>query len=328
MHQLEIFNTIPDQYNYYFDIKLPDLSSLKDINKAIVCGVGSSAFPASIIQDHIKKLYKRDILFICNDNELPQWIDKNTLVIIASFSGSTTEPVSCLKAAIEKKYPLIGISMGGEISRICGIQKIPYISLPKVNLPKYHSGIMVSAILRVLNEVNLVPKQDEEIQNIKIILDPLMVNIRKSAESLAKKIKERIITIYSESKDVVSADIAKLCLNETGKTLAFSQVLPESTYNEISAYEFSTFPHGIILLTGPQINKKTLQKFELLQTLMVEKNIIFERINCNFEKGLYRNIYFTIYFSYLSYFIAIESEYNLYHESYSDKLRLLLKSSI
>ena len=326
MSPLEIFGSMIAQYKYYFDIKIPELTPIKDVNKIIICGMGGSAFPAEIVIDHIREKYKREIVFLNRDYELPYWVDQNTLVIASSFSGSTEETLSCMNEALKRKIPVLGMSMGGEISRICSESKLPYISLPKVVMPRFGAGFMTAAILRVAYELKLIPQQDEEINNIDILISPLIVNIQKTTEALSKKIKERIISIYTDSYNISAGNIAKICINETGKTIGYNNIYSESNHNELASFQHTPYPHAMLLLSYPGINNRILERFSLMPQLTEDRNIIFEKINCNFENIFYRDIYFTIFFSYLSYYIAIESGYDPVATPTQDRIKTILKS--
>lgn len=325
MDTLEIFQTIPSQYNYYFDVKIPDVSELRGVNKILICAMGGSAFPVEIAADHIKEKYGRDILFVSRDYKLPYWVKTDTLVIACSFSGSTEETLSCMKEAIDRGLPVMGMSMGGEISRICSEQKIPYISLPKVVMPRFGSGYIVGSVFRLMTELRLIPAQNEEIQNVEVLLNPLIVNIQKTAQEYATDLKDRFLTIYSDQSQQTAIDLSRIALNETGKVLAYGNIYSESNHNEMASFKYSPYKHGMLLLTYPGMHPRMLQRFEIVPELVPHADILLKKVNCNFENILYRDIYYQIFFCFLSYYLAVNAGHDPVEIDMQEDLKKRLK---
>jgi len=314
-----------DQFDYYYSVKMPDLTEYRNFTRIVICGMGGSSFPADIVADHVKEVYKRDFISVCRDYKLPFYVDENTLVIAASFSGSTEETLSCMKEAMDRKIPLVGISMGGEISRLCSENNIPYISLPKVTMPRFGAGYMISALFRVLSDTKLIPQQDEEINNIKILLSPVSIYAKKTAEGIAKKIKNRIVTIYSDVEMSSAGNVARICINETAKVFGYHAELSECNHNELACLEITPHSHAFLLLTYPTMHKRITQRFEVMRELLSKSDIIYEKVNANFDKILLKDVYFIMFFSYLGYFLAIESDHDPIGTPTQDAIKMILK---
>jgi glucose/mannose-6-phosphate isomerase len=325
METLDLLNSYLDQFNYYFDVIIPDLTRFQGVKRVVICAMGGSAFPVDIIADHVREAYRRDTITLNRDYDLPLWADGETLIIACSFSGSTEETLSCMNEAIEKQLPLIGVSMGGEISRICSEKNIPYISLPKIVMPRFGSGYIISTITKILTELKLLPSQSEEFKNIKIILEPLRINAQKTAEEMSKNLVDRIISIYTDSKHNAAGNIAKICINETAKVIGYHSTLSESNHNELASLSETPYKHGLILLTDPSQNPKIAQRFDLMKDILHGKDLVFEKINSNFEKILHRDIYYTMFFTYLGYYLALESKHDPVATPTQDEIKKLLK---
>jgi glucose/mannose-6-phosphate isomerase len=325
MDTLNSIDAYLDQFDFYSDLKLPDLTPLRGINKILVCAMGGSAFPVDVVSDHLKEHYQRDIVFLSRDYNLPYWVDSDTLIVACSFSGSTEETLSCMQEAIDRKLPLLGVSMGGEISRLCSEQNIPYIALPKVLMPRFGSGYIISCLLRVVVELKLIPKQNEEVSNIKILLDPLKIHLKKTAEGMAKKLVGRIVSIYTDSLHHTAGNIAKICINETAKVISYCNIYSESNHNELASFSYTPYSHAMLLLTYPKMNHRYDQRFELLKQLLPDKDIDYEKVNSNFDQILYRDLQYIMFFTYLGYFLAIESDHDPVGTPTQDSIKKLLK---
>jgi glucose/mannose-6-phosphate isomerase len=90
-------------------------SRTEPIHNIIISGLGGSGFLADCLFD------------LCNDTigpcqyvankgySLPKFCDKNTLLILVSYSGNTEETVSCFHEAMSKGLKPICVSSGGKL---------------------------------------------------------------------------------------------------------------------------------------------------------------------------------------------------------------------
>lgn len=63
-------------------------NTYNQISSVVVCGLGGSGIGGKLVQ----KWTEKDIhipFLVCQDYELPQFVDSNTLLIISSYSGNT-----------------------------------------------------------------------------------------------------------------------------------------------------------------------------------------------------------------------------------------------
>ncbi len=96
----------------------------KKFRNIIVSGLGGSAISADLMQNFLKD--ELSLPFFVNRNyQLPNFADKNTLLIISSYSGNTEETVSVLEEGIRKKCKIICISTGGKVEEIALKEKNP-----------------------------------------------------------------------------------------------------------------------------------------------------------------------------------------------------------
>lgn len=107
----------PDQCESVWDesskLKFP-AEYIKSKN-IVVCGMGGSRFTPKTI----KELFRDRITVpydIIDDYSLPNYVNKDSLVILSSYSGSTEEVLSCAVDAVERNAKLTGIMKGGKIT--------------------------------------------------------------------------------------------------------------------------------------------------------------------------------------------------------------------
>lgn len=83
----------------------------KEIDNIVFAGMGGSNLPAYIIQSISPLLLNIPFEIIAN-YRLPQYVSKNTLVILASYSGNTEEIMSCGQDAEEGGTTCFGDERG------------------------------------------------------------------------------------------------------------------------------------------------------------------------------------------------------------------------
>jgi glucose/mannose-6-phosphate isomerase len=218
-----------------------DLSSIKrTFNKIIVSGLGGSAIGADLVKQFAGTSLK--IPFFVNRNySLPPYADKETLVIISSYSGNTEETVSVLDQAVKLGVQIICITTGGRVEEIAAGKKLAVIKLQKGFQPRYALGLGFFSILKILHILKLIPDQDNIVNTIQTIWKDRGAEYssgKNTAYFLAQKLIGFIPIIYS-AEDITSAAgyRFKCQFNENSKIHAFHNVIPELNHNEIIGWE-------------------------------------------------------------------------------------------
>ncbi|KKU82871.1 MAG: Bifunctional phosphoglucose/phosphomannose isomerase [Microgenomates group bacterium GW2011_GWA2_47_8] len=147
-------------------IRFPE--SYKNIYNIVVCGMGGSRFTPRTIKelfrDRIKEPYE-----IVEDYSLPAYVDKDTLVILSSFSGTTEEVLSCGQDAVNRGAHVTGVMKNGD-GKITAFLKSQgatgYFFDPKYNpcgQPRIGGGYMLMGHLGILKALELIDIEDKEV---------------------------------------------------------------------------------------------------------------------------------------------------------------------
>lgn len=89
----------------------------KNVRNVVVCGMGGSRFPGLILNF----LFKDNITvpYTVNDDYiLPGYVNKDTLVILSSYSGTTEEVIHCAQEAVKRGAKVTGVTSGGEVKNM------------------------------------------------------------------------------------------------------------------------------------------------------------------------------------------------------------------
>jgi glucose/mannose-6-phosphate isomerase len=261
------------------------LNGLK-ADRLFICGMGGSGLPGEIVNAFRDEFGIKIPIVIWKDYELPPHWTKDTLFVFISFSGTTAETISGLKAALKIKGSKMAIlTGGGELEKIAIARKLPLVTFDQGGMmPRFALNPMFEGLVKILKLA-------------KISKNELVIPSPKKTENTANIlnfIDGGIPLIYTSNQLKSLAYIWKIWLNETAKTPAFIDQLPELDHNEIVGFESRSTPFRVIFIQDPSesefIKKRIAFTGKLIkklggQTLTVKLNgkTKFER----FWNGVY-----------------------------------------
>ncbi len=238
----------------------------------VITGMGGSGLPSNLITKLGTSIGLKIPVLPWKDYGLNPYSEtlKNPLFVFISFSGNTEETFSGLKLLIQKKNrPKIAvIACGGELKRMAERFRLPFVTFdPQGLTPRQALGYNYYALIKVLRSV--FPKISAKDLSKKINI----LSLEKPAQALARRIKSRIVLIYTDSKNSHLGYVWKTNINETAKLPAFTNFFPEIYHNEITAFEKKHFPFFAIFLIDPQTNKKIIKKTKALTKILNSRKI-------------------------------------------------------
>jgi glucose/mannose-6-phosphate isomerase len=275
----------------------------------IICGMGGSALPG----DLLVTLRPLDV-FVHKSYGLPPQAGIDSLVICISYSGNTEETLSAFTEAVSKRLPVMAITTGGKLARLCKKHKVPAAIIPPPYIPpRLALGFQFAALLQILTNHNLLPKNFiEEILKYEKTLNSL--EFEEKAKKIAKKIYQKIPIIYSPKQFRALSLIWKNSLNETAKILAFDNYFPELNHNEtvgfwkINETQISNKELLVIILRDLQDHTRILKQMKITKDIIEKEGIQVEFVNIQGKTTL-EKIFSTIILGFwTSYCLALEYE--------------------
>jgi len=271
------------------------------IDHIVFSGMGGSGAIGDLIS---AILSKTDIhVSVVKGYLLPKTVDSNTLVVATSISGNTVETITILESAQKLNCKKIAFSGGGKIESFCSENGIEFRNIPMIHSPRASFCIYVYSILKVLNSIIPIQKQD-------------IVESLEKLEETSKKISSTNLTesnpslnlaawitgiplIYYPAGLQAAAIRFKNSLQENAKSHAMIEDVIEACHNGIVSWEK---PSNVqpILLQGADDYIKTKERWTILKEYFKQNNIDFREVFT--EKGniltkLINLIYFLDYAS-------------------------------
>lgn len=214
-------------------------STITDIT---LTGLGGSAIGGDLLRSYLAD--KLRIPFTVNRHYfLPKFVNKNSLVIVSSYSGNTEETIAAHKDAIQRKAKVLCISSDGETESLAKKFKQPFIRIPKGYPPRAALGYSFFTVLVALSKIKLVAIKDADIKETIALLKKKSkvyssLGKQNRALQLAKILYGKLPIVYSSADRF---DIVNLRwrgqLAENAKVLAFGHVLPEMNHNELVGWK-------------------------------------------------------------------------------------------
>lgn len=210
----------------------------------LILGMGGSAIGAALTAN-LAKTETNILIETCRDYDIPQWVDKNTLVIAVSFSGNTEETLEAFNQAVKKTEKLVTISTGGNLTTLGSQNRAVQYLIEYQSQPRAAIGFTLTSILAVLTKLRILAITDQHMENVALSLRQQLAKIdmeiptfRNPAKLLAKKMFDRIPIIIGSG---LFSDVAKRWkghLNENAKTSSYFEELPEMNHNALVGLEF------------------------------------------------------------------------------------------
>jgi len=254
----------------------------------VVCGMGGSAIGADLAAAAIGSRARRPLRTVRGYAPEP-WVGPDTLVLCASYSGSTEETLACFEAAGEAGARRVALTTGGPLAQRARAQGVPVIGVPAGMRPRAAVVYMTVGALECAAACGAAPSLREEIEATAPALtavgdDPA------AASAIASAIGERIAVVHGSGPTAAVARRWKAQLNENAKLPAFASELPEANHNEIEGWAWgaANAPLAAVLLTHPDHGERVSRRFAATAERLGALGIPVTEVGPHGESGVAR----------------------------------------
>ena len=303
----QIYDNWPEIAEESFKSNLESIN-LENVEHIVFAGMGGSGTIGDVFSSILSKT--KIHVNVVKGYLLPKTVNSNTVVIVVSVSGNTTETLAILNSAHKLNCKIIVFSSGGKMLDFCIRKKIQHVQVVQHHSPRASFTSYLYTMLKVLYKLFEIKKQDilESINELKKINNKInSSNLTNSnpAINLAEWITDIPIIYYPFGLKSIAIRF-KNSLQENAKIHAITEDAVEACHNGIVAWEGKNNVKPI-LLRGSHDYTKTKERYDVLKIYFKEKNIDFYEIYSNKDSILSKIIslvylldYATIYFAILS----------------------------
>lgn len=223
-------------------------ASYRRVKNVVIDGMGGSALGGHVIA----VLFHRQLrvpFHVINSYTLPGWVNKDTLYVLSSYSGTTEEVLATFNEARRRHAKLLIICAGGQLAKLAKKNKIPaYIFEPRFNpcnQPRMGLGYSIFGQVALLKQCGLLAMSDNDFQKAVAAVHnwhkkfgakaPLK---RNPAKKLAVELVGRIPVIMAAEHLSGNAHILANQINENGKNFSAYFLLSELNHHLMEGLRF------------------------------------------------------------------------------------------
>ena len=258
-----------------------DLDSVdfNDIEHVVFSGMGGSGTIGDLFSSILSKTNIHTT--VVKGYELPNTIDKNTLVVATSVSGDTVETITTLESATKQNCSVIAFSSGGKMESFCAKNNIEFRKFPQIHSPRASFPSFVYSILKTLNSIIPITKQDitdslEQLERTHKEISSANLHEKNPSLDLANWINGIPVIYYPQGLETAAVRF-KNSLQENAKTHAITENVVENSHNGIVSWEnpSSMVP---IMIEGKDDHIKTKDRWRILREYFETNNIEYKEI--------------------------------------------------
>ncbi len=254
-----------------------------NIYNIVVCGMGGSRFtPKSIkelFRDRITEPYE-----IVEDYTLPNYVDKDTLVILSSFSGTTEEIIACASDAFARGARVTAVVQGGPIGQLMKDKGIPsYIFDPKFNpcgQPRIGGGYLLMGHLGILKALKLIEVTDSEVKEAIEFVRAFALTLTVNVPTEKNMAKQLATFLLDKHPFIITAEFMKGFgngfanqINETAKMISDYRYIPELNHHLMEGLKRPDILHSnaVFVFFTSALYSASVQKRFVITKEVVEK---------------------------------------------------------
>jgi len=256
---------LPDQCEQAWQeasaIKLP--ASYKKCKNVLVAGMGGSGLGPHIALSAFAGAQRRPVE-IWNDYRIPAWVNKDTLVLLVSYSGSTEETLSAAREAKKQTKKLVVVATGGPLTEMKEVHGAPvYRFIPRFNpagVPRMAVGYGLASTAAILAKAGVLDIGTAEMKKFMAALraayklyNPGVPLVKNPAKQLAVFLEERAGIFVTRTSLVGAVHATVNQINESAKHFAMMFRLPEINHHLLEGLGFPQVAHrdlGIVFITS------------------------------------------------------------------------------
>ncbi len=245
---------------------------IENISNIVFCGMGASMYGGLVL----KSLLGRNLPYpieIVSDYYLPDYVGKNTLVVLTSYSGTTEEVLSCAEDAKSKEAQMVVVTKGGTLAEFAKDNNLPaYIFEPELNpnnVPRLGTGYTILGMIGLLNKTGVIDIEDKEIEDALVRLHEKFDEIKQQAFQDHAIFVNKIPIIFAAEQLTGNALILRNQLNETSKAFSGFYLLPDLNHHLMEGLQFpSGAPLHFLALNSANYSDKIKRRLELTEEVV------------------------------------------------------------
>ncbi len=244
----------------------------------ILAGMGGSAIGGELLKDFTRNSAKVP-LEVNREYSLPAYANKNSLGILASYSGDTEETLSSFLDAKRRGCMMFCISSGGALLRYAEKLGVPFLQVKSGMPPRGAMPHMFVPLIEIMDKLGMAPQNVwEDFAEATAVLEevakenlPTKNATENFTKTLASNLNGLIPAIYGFGYYRSVALRWKQQMNENSKNPAKWEYFSELNHNETMGWEGAkklAKCYGVVLLREKNEPLEIRSRIEVTKSLM------------------------------------------------------------
>ena len=200
--------------------------------------MGGSGIVGAIAADLYSNISPIPIVLL-RVQSLPAWANKNTLVIVTSYSGNTAEMLSLYNDARERGCGVVAVTSGGKLATAVEKDGGDCITIDGGFMPRSDINTPLAHVLSIIDSQVGTDLHTEFINTLKQLI-PYTESLESDEMNYAKEIAVDLCTrtpfFYTSESTQCVASRWRAQFNENSKKVAGDGVFPEFDHNELEGW--------------------------------------------------------------------------------------------
>lgn len=261
------------------------------IESIIICGMGGSGIGGKIVLEWLENTLSVPCV-AHSTYGLPNFANKNTLVIISSYSGNTEETLSAMEVALAKECRIACITSGGKVLDWARRYDIPFISVVGGHPPRSQFGQSIVQLCRMLESHDLISSSIySDLHAAAKMLNDSAHYIQSEAKKIATQINHTTPIIYSGAGYEGVAIRWRQQIGENSKMLSWHHHFPEMNHNELVGWEGGNENFSAVLLRNEDDAQRVKVRMDICAEIFEDKGAKVVQVDSKgltkLERGLY-----------------------------------------
>ncbi|MEK6757226.1 MAG: bifunctional phosphoglucose/phosphomannose isomerase [Bacteroidota bacterium] len=251
--------------------------NVRGVRNIVLTGMGGSAIGGDLLRSYLSDVL-RVPFFVNRHYVLPAFVDRNSLVIVSSYSGNTEETIAAHRDAIKRNARILCLTSGGTTESLAKEHKQQMVKIPSGFQPRAALGYLFFPLLVVLTRLGFVKSRTSHTrETIQLLKSKAHAYGDPEASDnppfrLAQRLQGKLPIVYSATEYFDAIGMrwrGQIC--ENAKKLAFGHVLPEMNHNELVGWKIGAElmrQMEVIYLRDSRTHKRIVLREEITKEII------------------------------------------------------------
>ena len=245
----------------------------------VFVGMGGSGTIGDIFSSILSK--ENIHISVIKGYSLPKTVTSNSLIVLTSISGNTSETLSVLKTINKSNYKMVGFSSGGILENYCKRKNLDFYKIQSIHSPRSSLMVFLYSMLKILRPILPIKIHDikqslKDLEKTQITISSSNLSNNNISLQLANWISGIPVIYYPEGLKAAAIRF-KNSLQENSKLHSMCEDIIENSHNGIVPWEKKSNVQPI-LLRGNADHKKTKERWNIVKEYFMNNQIDFFEI--------------------------------------------------